>query len=191
MKNRRAVPDGVVITGPYGPAQAELYVAAIQEIFASVFAEPPYEEGPADVAQWREDLDAQVRRPGFAVVVAEAEDVSVGFAYGYTMTPEMRRWQRVIQPHAERLPVGVLGGGRVFTLMEFGVLSSWRGRGVGRALHDALLAERAEPVAILTVRPDAVAAQAAYRAWGWFKVGHLAREDGPGYDVLVRQLDEQ
>jgi ribosomal protein S18 acetylase RimI-like enzyme len=76
----------------------------------------------------------------------------------------------------------------VFTLMEFAVLAGWRRHGIGRALHDALLHDRKEAAAILTVREDAGPAQAAYHAWGWTKVGHRPREGTPGYDVLIKTL---
>ncbi len=100
----------------------------------------------------------------------------------------MPRWHRLVTPYAERFPATALRAGKLFTIMEIAVLQPWRRHGVGRALHDALLDGRYEHAAMLTVRPDAADAVAAYRAWGWRRAGHRARTDGPGYDILVREL---
>jgi hypothetical protein len=61
------------------------------------------------------------------------------------MTPKLSRWQRIVEPIAEALPQNAVRAGRIFTLMEFAVLSKWRGSGIGQALHDRLLAERHDP----------------------------------------------
>jgi len=169
-------------------AAAQTHVAVIRDIYAAAFGEPPYLEGPDDVRQWLDDLAEQLNRPGFALVVATADGQPAGFVYGYTMTPEQRRWERIVEPFASEMPRNVLEAGKIFALMEFAVLAQWRQRGIGRALHDRVLAERAEPLALLTVRPDAEVAQAAYRVWGWRNVGHRPRQNGPGYDILVREL---
>jgi ribosomal protein S18 acetylase RimI-like enzyme len=168
-------------------------IPAISSIFAEVFGEPPYCEGPDDVVHWLKDLDVQLTRPGFELVLATEDRKPVGFAYGYTMTPDMPRWQKLVEPFMQNFPgsAQVLEQGRMFTLMEFAVLKPWRGRRVGKALHDALLERRDEPLALLTVRPDAERAQAVYATWGWRKVGHRPRAKGPGYDVLVRALKGQ
>jgi len=70
------------------------------------------------------------------------------------------------------------------------VRSSWRRQGIGRELHELMLGGRPEERATLTVPPGAGAAQAAFRSWGWRKVGR-ARGDGtaaPVLDVLVIDL---
>jgi len=167
---------------------ARARVPTIHDIYAAAFGEPPYLEGPDDVRRWLDDLPEQLNRPGFMLVIATLDEQPAGFAYGYTVTPELPRWQRVVEPFAASIPRSALAVGRVFGLMEFAVLDRWRRLGIGRALHDRLLAERDEPLALLTVRADAEAAQAAYKAWGWRKVGHRPQENEPGYDVLVKDL---
>jgi ribosomal protein S18 acetylase RimI-like enzyme len=168
-----------------GTAAAQ--VPVIRDIYAAAFAEPPYLEGPHDVHEWLNDLAEQLTRPGFMLVLATVDGQPAGFAYGYTMTPDLPRWQRIVKPFAGAMPQEALRTGRVFTLMEFAVLREWRRLGIGRALHDRLLAERDEPLALLTVRADAAPAYAAYRAWGWRTIGHRPRDGKPGYDVLVRE----
>jgi ribosomal protein S18 acetylase RimI-like enzyme len=169
-------------------AGARRWIPVVHCIYAAAFGEPPYLETEDDVQQWLNDLDEQLGRPGFALVLATQDREPVGFAYGYTMTADVPRWHRIVEPFHSEMPREALVAGRIFTLMEFAVLNRWRRSGIGRALHDRLLSERDEPLALLTVREDAQAAQAAYKAWGWRMVGHRPREDGPGYDVLVKIL---
>jgi hypothetical protein len=70
------------------------------------------------------------------------------------------------------------------------VRASWRRQGIGRDLHDLILAGRPEERATLTVLPAAAAAQHAFRAWGWRKVART-RDPEPGSpvaDVLLITL---
>jgi GNAT superfamily N-acetyltransferase len=70
------------------------------------------------------------------------------------------------------------------------VRASWRRQGIGRELHERLLDGRGEERAALTVPPGAAAAQAAFRSWGWRKVGRARGEEpgGPMLDMLVIDL---
>jgi ribosomal protein S18 acetylase RimI-like enzyme len=170
------------------PERADVCLPVVRQIYTDAFAEPPYNEGPDDVRKWLDDLAEQLTRPGFTLALAFIDSEPVGFAYGYTMTPDLPRWQRIVEPFANAMPEAGVRSGRIFTLMEFAVLNKWRCRGIGRALHDRLLAERDEQLALLTVRADAQPAQTAYRSWGWTKVGHRPHGGEPGYDVLVREI---
>jgi predicted N-acetyltransferase YhbS len=70
------------------------------------------------------------------------------------------------------------------------VRASWRRQGIGRALHDLLLAGRPEERATAVVVPAAAAAQRAFQGWGWRKVART-RDPAPGSpvaDVLVLSL---
>jgi hypothetical protein len=52
------------------------------------------------------------------VVFATEDDRPLGFAYGYTMTPDMPRWQKLVQPFAQNLDElahAALKHGRIFT----------------------------------------------------------------------------
>ena len=70
------------------------------------------------------------------------------------------------------------------------VRGAWRRQGIGRSLHDLVLAGRAEERATLVVPPAATAAQAAFQNWGWHKVART-RTAGPGApasDVLIIEM---
>lgn len=73
--------------------------------------------------------------------------------------------------------------------MEFAVRAPWRGLGVARRLHEAVLAGGNEERVLLNALPEAEAAQAAYRSWGYRKVGEARPGEGAArHDVLVLQL---
>src|SRR5207248_3279873 len=80
--------------------------------------------------------------------------------------------------------------GRTFALTELLVRAAWRRQGIGRALHDAVLADRPEERATLAVPPAAAAAQQALHAWGWQKVARTRgpRPGSPVSDVFVTPL---
>ena len=79
--------------------------------------------------------------------------------------------------------------GRTFALTDLLVRASWRRQGIGRELHELILAGRPEERATLVVLPGASAAQQAFRAWGWCKVARTRDElTGSVADVLVIAL---
>ena len=94
-------------------------------------------------------------------------------------------------PH-HRLPAELTAErpGRTFALTDLLVRASWRRQGIGRSLHDLILAGRPEERATLTVLPAATAAQGAFRAWGWRRVARARgpRPGAPARDVLLTSL---
>lgn len=172
-----------------GGARARL--DALYDIAGEVYAEPPYYEGPDDAADFRERTERQISQRGFELVTAQAEDRIVGFSFGFTLPPDTGWWDDLVTPLRRELTEE--WDGRTFALIELIVRAPWRRRGVGRALHDALLADRPEERATLCASPEAESAQAAYASWGWRKVGEkpLPLAGNPVYDVLVLPLTSQ
>jgi ribosomal protein S18 acetylase RimI-like enzyme len=121
------------------------------------------------------------RQPGFVLATACHGGYLVGFAAGMPLRPSTSWWRGLTTPlpvqETEEYP------GRTFAVTDLTVRAAWRRQGAGTALHDLLLSGRAEERATLTVAPDAGAAQAALRAWGWRKVAR-GRGDGLGPQVL-------
>src|SRR5262245_1072150 len=60
-------------------------------LYAAVFSEPPYNEGPEAVDEFVDRMHSEVAEPGFDCVEAIANDSVVGFAYGYSY-PAGRWW---------------------------------------------------------------------------------------------------
>lgn len=77
----------------------------------------------------------------------------------------------------------------IYIFREFAVHPRHQRQGHGRALHDALLAPRPEPLAHLLVRPDNTPAKSAYLSWGWRAIGQKQPfPDSPTFDAMVRVL---
>ncbi|MEV6275477.1 GNAT family N-acetyltransferase [Nocardia sp. NPDC051832] len=144
---------------------AARHTEALIELYTEVFADPPYNEGPDDVDRFRELLTTEFAEPGFALVRAVEGGELAGMAYGFNLAAG--QW---LPEAATPAPPGALEVPK-FSIMEFAVRRSHRGRGLGRAVLDELLRGRPEPLAVLSVDPTAPA-DALYRAWGWRPAGH-------------------
>ncbi|MFG2880711.1 GNAT family N-acetyltransferase [Streptomyces sp. NPDC048337] len=158
-------------------------------VYAEAFAEPPYDETEADVSAAFRRFRSQTRKITFLGVLATTEDAQpVGMAYGYHLGPQTGWWGQLKEPVSEDMRRE--DGRRTFGLMELAVRAAWRRRGVARRLHEALLTTVDAERILLNVRPDSKAAVAAYRAWGYRKVGEALPWPGaPLHDVMVLTLD--
>ncbi len=162
--------------------QLDAFLAAYEE----VYAEPPYNEGPSDVAQFIDHFQAHTRHAGMRLVLARDGDEVVGFTYGYLL-PAASPWWANVQ---EDLPEDFVkeDGARTWVILELAVRKEWRRRGVAARLHDHLLAGLDVERVTLTVRPEpeAQAAQAAYAAWGYREVGRSHPwDEAPFYTAMV------
>jgi ribosomal protein S18 acetylase RimI-like enzyme len=116
-----------------------------------------------------------------------ADGTPVGIAYGYPLGPRTGWWDRLTTP----VPADLRreDGSRTFGLIELAVRAPWRRGGVAARLHRAVLDGAAEERVLLNARPEAGAAQAAYRSWGYRKVGEARPWDGAAlHEVLVLRL---
>jgi GNAT superfamily N-acetyltransferase len=150
-------------------------------VYDEVFSVPPF--------YWREDESELHRQrlirllddPTFGIALAQAGEETVGFAYGFSLPPDTKRWSSLMEPAEPTLTAE--WPGRTFLLFDYAVRASRRGRGVGRRLHDALLGSRGEERATLTVQPTAIDTKRIYEHWGWWQVGRV--EGGPTAAALV------
>ncbi|EFL32648.1 acetyltransferase [Streptomyces viridochromogenes DSM 40736] len=166
----------------------DVFLPAYEEIYA----EPPYLEGPRDVADFIEHYAAQAKRPGMRLVLAHDGPDVVGFTYGYYLAPDTRWWANIqdvqLPPEETRED-----GRRTFVIIELAVRRAWRRRRVAATLHNVLLEDVHAERVTLTVRPEPEAAPArqAYEAWGYHRVGTSHPwEDAPLYDCMVRHLQQ-
>ncbi|MEU9606473.1 GNAT family N-acetyltransferase [Streptomyces sp. NPDC048057] len=170
-----------------GPGAARLE-EAFSLVYAEAFAEPPYGEGPDDVAAAFRRFRTQARDPAFRAALARtAGGEPVGMAYGRPLPPDTDWWDHLTTP----VPPDVRreDGHRTFGLLELAVRAPWRGRGVARALHETLLDGVGTERVLVDVHRDAEEATAAYRAWGYRKVSEARSQDsGDVYVVMVREL---
>ena len=152
-----------------------------------VYARPPYPRGE-DPQTFAGRFRVQRRQPGFVLAEARHGGYLVGYAAGMPLRPSTSWWRHLTTPLGDDMTAE--HPGRTFALTELLVRASWRQQGLGRALHDLILAGRPEERATLTVLPTAAPAQAALRSWGWRRIART-RDSGPGApvaDVLVISL---
>ncbi|MFE5537381.1 GNAT family N-acetyltransferase [Streptomyces sp. NPDC056492] len=170
-----------------GPAAA-LAEDAFRLVYAEAFAEPPYAETETDVAAAFRRFRSQIRKRTFLGFLATADDGEpVGMAYGYSLGPQTGWWDQLTEPVPEDMRRE--DGRRTFGLMELAVRAAWRRRGVARRLHETLLVTTDAERVLLNVHPDSQAAVAAYRAWGYRKVGDARPGAGaPLHAVMLLDL---
>jgi hypothetical protein len=170
-----------------GPQAAER-AGGLAALAAEVYADPPYRQGSEQAARFESRFRVQRRQPGFALAEARHGEYLVGYALGMPLRPSTSWWRHLTTP----LPDDLITEhpGRTFALAELLVRAPWRRQGIGRDLHDLILAGRAEERATLTVRPAAVPAQGAFQAWGWRKVARTREPepDAPLLDILLKPL---
>lgn len=155
-----------------------LYADCYRDLIADPFFAPE--------RHW-ERLEGYASRPGFALVVGHAGADMIGCALGFTL-PAGTGWWKGLRTEVDPDDI-VEDGTRTFAFNELMVAPSHTNRGYGRALHDALLADRSEQRATLLVRPDNIPARPAYVSWGWHKLGEIQPfDDAPRYDAMVLDL---
>jgi len=137
----------------------------------------------SEARHW-ERLKAYAEREGFGLVEARHDGELIGYALGYRL-PTGSGWWRGLREEVDPDLIAE-DGTRTFALTYMMVRQQYRRRGHARAMHDALLGNRPEARATLLVLPDNQAAQAAYRSWGWHKVGTIRPYmDAPVYDAML------
>lgn len=163
-------------------------IPEVARLYEVVYQEPPYYETSEDAADFASGLPRRGEQPAFRLAAASVGDTLIGFAFGHQLAAESKWWQGATTP----LPMSITReyAGRTFAIIELAVAAEWRRHGVGKALHDALLADAVEERATLLVRPEATPAQAAYKRWGYSRVGAIRPwPEAPLYDVMVLDLD--
>lgn len=184
---RGAVLDDLTVT-VYRRGTALAEIDTIAPIYASAYAEAPYNEGPDDVAEFRAGWPRRVAQPSFRLVVARLRGEAVGFSFGHQLTTDTRWWDGMLDVDVEA-DVVTERPGRTFAVIELAVQRTMRGYGIARELHVHLLAGLAEERATLLVRPDAGPARSAYFSWAYGVVGRLRPfPTGPVYEAMIKEL---
>ncbi|OHV63661.1 hypothetical protein [Pseudofrankia sp. BMG5.36] len=149
------------------------------------------EVGDRKVTAFADRLARAQLRPGFEVAFASTPGAGlVGFTFGYPLPAGDTHWWVGLRPGPEAGFV-VETGSRTFVLAEIEVRRAFQGGGVGRGLHDLLLAGRSEERATLAVNPAANTSHAIYRSWGWELAGQVPGSSGDyfdAYDLFVISL---
>lgn len=172
-----------------GPAAVRA-ADAFRLIYADAFAEPPYDETAQDVAAAFRRFPVQARKPGFRACLARTpRGEPIGMAYGFPLGPDTVWWDELTGPVPDA--VRREDGHRTFGVIELAVRGPWRGQGVARRLHETLLDGTGAERALLNVHPASRVAAAAYRAWGYLKIGEARPGGGADadlHDVMLLDL---
>ncbi len=183
------MPSSSVVVQLGTAATANENMEPIFDLYYETFSKAPYQWPENEEAAFRRRLPRLAADPTFGIATAQAENNLVGFAYGYSLRPDTSWWNGFVTPVAEE--VTAEWEGRTFAFIDFAVAEGWRRQGIGRRLHDTLLASRHEARATLAMEPTAREARVAYERWGWRVVGRLrgpATDFAPEFDILVRAL---
>jgi len=138
------------------------------------------------VDRYWERVENYLRGPAFDLVTAHLDDLLVGYTFGNALPADTRWWTAL--RGADDPDLTRETGNRTFAFREFMTRKRHQGRGVGRQLHDELLAHRSEERATLLVRTDNPARE-LYLRWGWTIVGTMQPfPDSPVMEAMVRPL---
>ena len=158
----------------------------------TVYVEVYGGEGFVSAEKFLERFALHTARSTFTLIsVRTAGGELAGYAYGFSRgpDPELRAW-RNLRPELPPDLAAVTRDRGVFVFCELLVREPYRRRHVGATLARLLLEGQADPLAMLLVRKDNGPAQAAYRRWGWTKVGDLLPfPDAPDFDCMIRWLE--
>jgi len=144
----------IAMTGPLATVAADGPVSKLSDLAAAAFSAPPWKEMPAHARQLANRMLADARRPAFAFT--GYGPTLAGFGYG------VPRW-----PDPVIAGTGQASATEPFELCELAVRPGARGRGAGRALHDAIIAAAGPQPRWLVTHPAARPAVSLYRAKGW------------------------
>lgn len=126
-------------------------------------------------------VDHWGRNPGFACVIAYADNEPVGFAYGAPATENREWWREHVHPAPQK--------SRTFAVSELRIRPKWRKTDASTRTHAALLHDRPEDLAVLLVDVLHPKVQALYESWGYRKVGESQPlADSPRYAVMLAEL---
>ncbi|GGT36679.1 GNAT family N-acetyltransferase [Streptomyces purpureus] len=156
-------------------------------VYAEVYDVPPYIGDPFfSVETYGDRLRAAFDMPGFEVVTARLADGTLaGYVHGVTLVPDRAWWASL----ADLVPADARAAavaGAVFWLRELMVLPKHTTQGIGRALHNEMVAGRAEPWTTLTCIVDNEPARSAYPRWGYEVVGQIKHApESPLYDAMI------
>jgi ribosomal protein S18 acetylase RimI-like enzyme len=160
-------------------------LGAVLPLYAEVYAEPPYNEGPSDVDVFAGNWEYYVTQPDFRVALARIGTELVGFSFGYALRSNTNWWKVMLDPVDESVVTET--DGRTFAIIDLAVRADHRLGGIGSELHTALTRDLSQERVTLLVRPEAKAATAAYRSWGYRPVGRIRPfPQAPVYLAMLR-----
>jgi GNAT superfamily N-acetyltransferase len=136
---------------------------------------------------WQRLVDLYAPGRDFAMVSGWLDDEMIGYAFGSPRDNPAKTWEQV-RAGLPDFPA-TDDNEPLYIFREFAVHPDHQGKGYGRQIHNELLRERPERLAVLYVRTDNVQATGAYLSWGWLKIAsEQPFPDSPVLHVMARPL---
>ncbi|WP_445517304.1 GNAT family N-acetyltransferase [Streptomyces sp. NEAU-174] len=154
-------------------------------VYARVYDKPPYVGDPFfSVDMFRDRLVAAFGSEGFETVTAWQDGQIVGYVHGATLPADKPWWLSLGDQRPEKLRK-LADDRQVFWLRELMVLPECQSRGLGRQIHDTVIAGRAESATTLTCIIGNQPAHDAYLRWGYSIMGQIKHApESPVYDAM-------
>ncbi|GAC1642839.1 MAG: hypothetical protein NVS4B12_06460 [Ktedonobacteraceae bacterium] len=164
--------------------QVEPIQESIIDIYREAFGQAPYFKNEADVRSFSTTLPRHMQRDGFrcVVVMEDAAQDMLGFAYGYTGEPG--QWWHDLVRRKMTPEDAEYWMTNVFEVVELAVRPSAHGLGYGGRIHDALLQGLPHRTATLSTYQVETTALKMYEKHGWFTL--LSNFIFPGYTKPYR-----
>lgn len=171
----------------YGTDTSLKQRSTVHDLYAEIYAEPPYNEGSAEAEDFASGWHRTIDQRNFRLVIARRTDKPIGFAFGVQLRTRTKWWKGALTSLPEDITAEYPG--RTFAIIELAVRRPYRRQGLGRTLHTHLIAGLSEERITLLVRPEAPAAQHAYLSWGYQTVGQIQPfPDAPIYNAMIKRL---
>jgi GNAT superfamily N-acetyltransferase len=166
-------------------ASAKGIADELVDVYAKVYDIPPYIGDPFfSVDSFRTRLEAAFDTEGFETVTARQNGRIVGYVHGATL-PWDKPWWTSLGNRRQAWLRDLAQTGGVFWLRELMVLPELQNHGLGRQIHDTVIAGRAESVTALTCIVDNQPAHDAYLRWGYTIMGQIKHApESPDYDAM-------
>ncbi|QOV40182.1 GNAT family N-acetyltransferase [Streptomyces ferrugineus] len=164
---------------------AQDVVSELVDVYAKVYDVPPYIGDPFfSVDLFRTRLEAAFDTEGFETVTARLDGRIVGYVHGATLPADKPWWASLGDQRPTEL-VDLAEAGGIFWLRELMVLPELQNQGLGRQIHDTVIAGRAESITALTCIVDNQPAHDAYLRWGYSIMGQIKHApESPLYDAM-------
>jgi GNAT superfamily N-acetyltransferase len=146
------------------PSEADIERAA--DAYLAGFSGPPYFETAASQAEFVERVRRYAARDGFRLVVASEGEAPAGVGLAVIAHPG-DWWRDQVAAQLTAAEAKEWLGDSVLEVVNLAVRPESRGRGLGAALHEALLTDAEAPTAVLTADTRATPARTLYETRGW------------------------
>lgn len=121
-------------------------------------------------------LTGDVRRPGFAMLVAERASL-FGCVFGFPLRRDGSWWRGFLGPFPRDVEQ-LTASGHVFAITDVVVARHGQDLALGRRLQERLLDEHHASLGATLVPESDIRSLAAFHAWGWREIGEVHRPPG-------------